>query len=171
MPTLQDIKNQIVSQASEQGLKSGALYEFEGNRWACLGWTSYGGGQGLDFVKEGGDYQVAISGNYIKYVRDGQMSETNAHWLSGFKWGYTRVIVKEVSTSGTKLLRVSDWLDNKCGRSAISQKFHDDDHFDEGPNPEEFIPFDCFERLDDRHLEFEQRAKLQLSELRPLDQD
>ena len=40
MPTLQDIKNQIVSQASEQGLKSGALFEFEGNRMLLRLFTS-----------------------------------------------------------------------------------------------------------------------------------
>ena len=51
----------MMNNMSSAGLAKNKLFEYENNRWACLGWKSYGGGQLLEYVREYGDYQVGLN--------------------------------------------------------------------------------------------------------------
>ena len=139
-------------------------------RWACLGWKSYGAGQGVDFVREDGDYQVGDLDSYVVgcLLDEGVLCQANVEWINKFNFGYTRIIVVEINGWGMRILRVSREADEKYYGTPIPAHLRNADYCEQSPNPDEFIPFACFYRINDTHLDPEHRKWVEPSDLRPV---
>ena len=170
METLHEIRERQLTALSSHGIETSVLYEVAGHRWACLGWKSYGGGQGVDFVRQDGDYQVGDLNRYaIRCLFDeGILCQANADWISEFNFGYTRIIVVEINGWGMRILRVSGETDRKYRGTPIPADLRNADCCEPSPNPDEFIPFACFYRINDTHLEPEHRKFVEPEDLWPV---
>ena len=168
MKSLDGIRQEMINNISKAGLAQDKLFEYENSRWVCLGWKSYGGGQLIEYVREYGDYQVAMHPGLTDFCEDEELNKkAEAYW--GRPFGYQRVIVTHLEATGMIIEKVDDDLSYQHPYDPISLKtlreWQEKQHLDIDGIPNHLIPFWIFERANDIHLSHEARHDVDLKKL------